>query len=114
MAFRIVAGQISAQVTDALPAIAARPVWDQFEDSVDCFSFLRRPLLHCSQKHLVNSREASALLITPLSRSLGHSATSPQTTAGASFLRDTVQCTGHESSQGQSLERSWQLALPPR
>jgi hypothetical protein len=38
-----------AELADAPPAIAAGPVWNQFEDAIDGFAFLHRALLHGSQ-----------------------------------------------------------------
>ena len=66
------------QLLDALPAVSTRPLRDKLQDSVDCITLFGRPEFDPSDQQLINGCQLFAGLITLLSRSPGHCATSLQ------------------------------------
>ena len=66
------------QMSDTLPTILTGPSRDKLKDSVDRVALLGRPLLDPSNQQLIDRSQLLARLITLLSRSTGHCATSLQ------------------------------------
>ena len=85
------------QMSDPLPTIFTGPTRNKLEDSVDRVMLLGRPLLDPGNQQSIDGSQLLATLITLLSRSTGHCATSLQADPNRDFAsRDYAKCTGRE------------------
>jgi hypothetical protein len=82
-------------MSDPLPTILAGPTGDKLKDSVDRITLFGRPLLDPGDQQSIDRGQLLAGLITLLSRSLGHCATSLQQDWCCELAsRDRVKVTG--------------------
>jgi hypothetical protein len=77
------------QMSDPLPTILAGPTGDKLKDSVDRITLFGRPLLDPGDQQSIDRGQLLAGLITLLSRSFGHCATSLQQAGVVSSPRTT-------------------------